>query len=90
MASFATKSIDAVIIKIADRLCNVMDFQLTNPDYALKYMNKAKVLFETFEDRRVEIEKKYSRGTYLRIDVAISELYTVVERYEGVSKLTLN
>jgi (p)ppGpp synthase/HD superfamily hydrolase len=90
MASFATKSIDAVIIKIADRLCNVMDFQLINPDYALKYMNKAKVLFETFEDRRVEIENKYSRGTYLRIDVAISELYTVVERYEGFSKLTLN
>ena len=29
MASFATKSIDAIIIKIADRLCNVMDFKLT-------------------------------------------------------------
>lgn len=63
MLSFETASIDAVIIKIADRLCNVADFKLTSPEYAEKYFLKASPLFEAFEKRKHEICVKYGEYT---------------------------
>jgi (p)ppGpp synthase/HD superfamily hydrolase len=45
MESFKYKSIEAYVIKLADRLRNVMDFQTTEPDYAKKYYEKANVLW---------------------------------------------
>jgi (p)ppGpp synthase/HD superfamily hydrolase len=89
MASFATKSIDAVIIKIADRLCNVMDFKLTQPDYASKYMFKAIPLFNAFYAKKAEIVTKYGHETYSRIYLAIEELFFALRNTVG-SKLVLN
>lgn len=89
MASFTTKSIDAIIIKIADRLCNVMDFKLTQPDYSYKYMNKAVPLFNAFYAKKDEIVAKYGHETYSRIYLAIEELFLVLRTKVG-SKLILN
>lgn len=55
MASFATKSVQALVIKIADRWCNTNDFELHQPDYALKYWDKAEKLFDEFVNRQQEI-----------------------------------
>ena len=57
MGSFATKSVDALVIKIADRLCNVEDFALSNPKYAPKYFHKADPLFNAMFDREEELLK---------------------------------
>lgn len=90
MASFATKSIDAVIIKTADRLCNVMDFQLTQPDYSYKYMNKANGLFDiVVQSRQDEVMSKYGYETWLRIATAVEDLYRITENTIG-SRLVLN
>jgi (p)ppGpp synthase/HD superfamily hydrolase len=90
MASFATKSIDAVIIKVADRLCNVMDFKLTQPEYAFKYMNKANVLFDlVVQSRQDEVISKYGYETWRRIATAIDDLDRIITNAIG-SKLVLN
>lgn len=67
MLSFETASIDALIIKIADRLCNVADFKLTSPEYAETYFLKASPLFEFFEKRQTEVCKTYNLHTFWKI-----------------------
>lgn len=67
MLSFETASIDALIIKIADRLCNVADFKLTDPEYAETYFLKASPLFEFFEKRQTEVCKTYNLHTFWKI-----------------------
>lgn len=44
MLSFKDKSIEALVIKIVDRWCNIQDFALLNDDYVYKYAKKALVL----------------------------------------------
>ena len=56
LKSFRDKSIDALGIKIADRLDNVTDFMLTKPEYANKYFDKAELLFQAFVDRKEEFD----------------------------------
>jgi len=46
LASFASKSVGALVVKIADRLCNVEDFLWSDKRYAVKYFDKAKPLFD--------------------------------------------
>jgi hypothetical protein len=89
VASFAAKSIDAIIIKIGDRLCNTIDFQLTQPEYASKYMFKAVPLFNAFYAKKDEIVATYGHETYSRIYLAIEQLFVVLRTTVG-SKLILN
>lgn len=44
--SFATKSPEAILIKIVDRACNIMDFDLAGDDYAEAYAGKGAILFQ--------------------------------------------
>lgn len=44
LRSFGYKSTQALTIKLADRFSNVADYQLDNPQYALRYLNKAEAL----------------------------------------------
>jgi len=67
MGSFLHKSIDALVIKVADRLCNVEDFAVTNPKYAPKYFAKAHPLFDAMYDRTEEMGKVLGRETTDRI-----------------------
>jgi (p)ppGpp synthase/HD superfamily hydrolase len=62
MASFQTKSIGSLVIKVADRFCNVRDFMLTDPGYANKYYDKAKQTMKILKDRMPEIEKEWGEG----------------------------
>lgn len=48
LMTFLTKSVEAVIIKIADRYCNVMDYMDTDPKYAAKYALQAFPLYYRF------------------------------------------
>jgi (p)ppGpp synthase/HD superfamily hydrolase len=74
LKSFATKSIDALIIKVADRLLNVMDFYRFDHKYAVKYFHKADSIWEILDNRWGEIEAKYGSGTVIAIKDDIEEV----------------
>jgi len=83
MKSFYTSSIDALIIKVADRLDNVKDFMLTLPHYAQKYFDKAEDLFGALMSRLDEIRDEYGEQTsknivdsYLSVKISLSILET--------------
>lgn len=77
LASFETKSIEALVIKVADRLCNVRDFFKNNDtkEYALKYFHKADYLFRVFRSREKEVSDIFSIKTFVMIDESIDELH---------------
>lgn len=64
MDSFATKSVQALVVKVADRLCNTEDFEQSNPVYAVKYMQKAEGLFRAMEMRKDEIVANFGEKTF--------------------------
>jgi len=81
MKTFRSSSIDALIIKIADRINNVQDFMTTKPDYAQKYFDKAQDLFDALLLRKSEIEEKYGATTaqnvvdsYLALEISLKIL----------------
>ena len=81
MKTFRSSSIEALIIKVADRINNVQDFMTTKPDYAQKYFDKAKDLFDALLFRKSEIEEKYGVTTaqnivdsYLSVEVSLKIL----------------
>ena len=59
VASFGDKSVHALVIKVADRVCNVCDFLAVDPNYAKIYWKKANELLQTMVFRREEIAKFY-------------------------------
>jgi guanosine-3',5'-bis(diphosphate) 3'-pyrophosphohydrolase len=67
---FGSKSVSALIIKIADRCVNTCDFFTSSPDYAPKYWRKAEGLFEVMSNRRHEIIEAFGgeeSGVFPRI-----------------------
>jgi len=64
LRTFDKKSIDAFVIKLADRFCNSMDYKLSDPRYAFKYFKKAQFLFDTLSLRCDEIEAAFGQRTY--------------------------
>ena len=68
MASFAGKSIDAVVLKIIDRLDNVVDFKAAGKDsYANKYFWKAECVFDLLDSRRQEIVARFSEDFHANL-----------------------
>ncbi len=55
LQSFKDKSIDSLLIKVADRVCNVHDFMQDNIPYARPYFKRAYDLFDTCFQRGEEI-----------------------------------
>lgn len=74
MSSFCEKSVASLVAKIADRLCNVEDFFLDSPDYALKYFHKADQIFETYNSRKEEVRSTFGDNTVLAIDTDIKDV----------------
>lgn len=57
--AIASKSIDAVVVKCADRICNTRDFMRGSPDYAQKYWQKGQPIFIAQSTRAIEITTKF-------------------------------
>jgi len=55
MASFAERSVEALVIKLIDRACNVDDYARGRPEYAPVYAGKARALFAAVGARSAEI-----------------------------------
>lgn len=64
MSSFHEKSLNALIVKCADRICNTCDFLATNPEYAVKYWKKANDLFDAMFTRGDEIIEVYGESAF--------------------------
>lgn len=80
LAAFSTKSVNALVIKLADRICNVLDFYQFDPAYAVTYFHKADVLFETFYNRYREVQDAFGADTYDNITRSIRNLETMLHK----------
>jgi (p)ppGpp synthase/HD superfamily hydrolase len=71
LASFDKKSVEALVIKASDRLCNSEDFEPTeaDPDVSrqTKYLGSAAPLFIAVGRRRSEIEAAFGVNFYLKM-----------------------
>lgn len=61
LASFVTKSVDALVIKLSDRFCNILDFLTEDRYYAVKYWDKADALFRAMIKRDQEIVEMFGK-----------------------------
>lgn len=59
MTSFATKPVEALVIKLFDRMDNIIDFSFHQPDYAPAYRAKATALYEAALTRLDEINTRF-------------------------------
>jgi len=63
IASFMTASVEALAVKVADRLCNTWDWYYgDNIDTAREYFKKADVLFQAMIVRKQELVERYGTG----------------------------
>ena len=83
MRSFDLTSIEAFVIKLADRWCNVSDFCSEEPGYAPKYLRKAAPLLEFFQRRRPEIESRFGAAVWQRIRDDLALLCRKADLWEG-------
>lgn len=80
LCSFFEKSKESVVIKIADRYCNVMDYMDRDPKYAAKYALQAFPLYVRFI--RLLQEKTFPDMVSKLIDHDVSTLMEIVrDRY---------
>lgn len=83
LKSFANKSIEALIGKIADRICNTQDFLLQNPRYAIIYYLKAESLMDICRDRLNEIVAQYGTPTYNLMVEDIYSMYDIIMMHKN-------
>jgi (p)ppGpp synthase/HD superfamily hydrolase len=74
LRSFEFKSIESLVVKIADRLRNTWDWLETDEGYAVKYFHKADVLFIIMQNRQVEIEKVFSAEVFQNMSRSVENL----------------
>lgn len=67
IASFSSKSVRALVVKLADRICNVLDFCKTKPDYAHKYLKKGQPLMDILKSREEEVKAAFGELVPARI-----------------------
>jgi (p)ppGpp synthase/HD superfamily hydrolase len=80
---FSTASVPALVIKLADRYCNVQHRLLADPGGAGAYFRKSAVLLEIMCARRAEIAARYGEKTAASIASAYQGLETAVEQISG-------
>ena len=80
MATFAEKSIESLVIKLADRFCNVMDYW-GNMRTAMEYFMKADVLYETFQTRYDEVVERFGETTAHIIRATVKGLRLTYKDY---------
>jgi (p)ppGpp synthase/HD superfamily hydrolase len=75
------KSINALTIKLADRICNVMDFHLHDPEYSQRYLDKASCLKRAWALRKEEFQ--YLTWNQIGCDWASMELRILGRNQSG-------
>jgi len=80
MASFRDKPIEALVVKVADRICNVRDFRVESPNYGPRYAMQAGKLFSALVERIGEIEERFGASTVWKLTE------TVIDALDGASR----
>lgn len=80
LASFSTKSIWAVVIKIADRICNTRDFYYEGKTrYANTYFHAAMPVFDLLDIRNAEFMEVLELDTFNNIMMSAGQTLALVE-----------
>jgi len=93
LSSFKDKSIVSVVIKIADRFCNVMDYgRAGKNEYASKYALQAYPLYRTFAQRHIYADyRALPRSSNSKVLADIVDLNIIInEEYRGFSSFVCN
>jgi (p)ppGpp synthase/HD superfamily hydrolase len=93
IGSFADKSDYALLVKVADRLCNVDDFARDGDfNYSGKYLSKANSLYLALEQRLISVGqdfqkslgKGWNKDPYVQaFQNAMNDFYHVRNQYQG-------
>jgi len=68
LASFYNTSVEALVVKVADRLCNSWDYHGDGKaEYAIRYFNQANEVMEAFSKRRSEVSSVFSKRAAQKI-----------------------
>jgi len=90
LKSFENKSIQSLIIKIADRYCNVRDYMRTpgKEKYASEYALQAYPLYQSFFKRHINVMDIIPRQACLKVLGDVIDLNIIInEEYKGFSCL---
>lgn len=93
LESFENKSVQSIVIKIADRFCNVADYQTTDGAYAAKYALQAYPLYQSYIRRELylDIGDIITHKAGIKVLGDIVELNVVIEEYyRGFSNFVCN
>lgn len=74
LKSFRDKSPQANLIKVADRVCNLRDFALSDPKHEKGYYIKSRPFFEAFAANREAITRAFGKDVY---DQAYKAIYSI-------------
>lgn len=74
LSCFDKKTIQALILKIADRIVNIYDFRNDNDAYAYIYTDQANCLFEAFSSKTKQIEEKFGPRVVYSIENEINNV----------------
>ncbi|WP_158265020.1 HD domain-containing protein [Blastopirellula marina] len=77
----AKTPIAAVVVKLADRLCNVEDFLRSDTAYAHTYFWKAESVFDAFTARRAQAVAHFSEKIVVTIENDIHDVESAVEMF---------
>jgi (p)ppGpp synthase/HD superfamily hydrolase len=80
---YLDKPVPCLVVKVADRLCNVEDFIPDNPSYARTYFGYAEGLFQTALNRGREITQTYSPRVLANIIMDMNDLRNKVSHVRG-------
>jgi hypothetical protein len=83
--SFILRGPEALIIKAADRYCNVLDFQLSDPSYARRYLRKAFKLLYALDGRLKELSDRYGNRAGLLASRDFDELKNQTQICDGLA-----
>jgi (p)ppGpp synthase/HD superfamily hydrolase len=80
---FAAASVPALVIKLADRYCNLQHRLLADPNGVEAYFGKSAVLLEILRARRAEIAGRFGEKTAAAIASAYQSLEIAVRQIAG-------
>lgn len=82
MKSFVNATPQALVVKLADRFVNTLDFVYYEDRYAPAYFKKADALIAAFQRRRGEIEEVFGKETLRKIDQTLDEVTEKMQAME--------
>lgn len=79
LRSFDGATVEALLIKVADRLCNTLDSRAYDAEHARSYFRKAEQLFQSFDRRHAELTLRFDEEAVRRASAEVARLTAWVE-----------